>query len=421
MNSSSAGPGSAEPVPPEPAPEEPLGSVPRRPRRRGLIVAALLGAAVLLYLLFGRGGRGPSKDPKTPAGPDRAAAARPIPVVAATARTGDLPVYLTGLGNAVPLNTVTIRTRVDGQLMRVNFREGQLIRAGDLLAEIDPRPFQVQLTQAQGQAAKDQAALQNAKVDLQRYQTLAAQDAIPRQQLDTQAATVRQFEAALQSDQGQIDSAKLNIAYSRIAAPVAGRVGLRLVDPGNIVHATDSNGLVVITQLQPITVIFTVPADHLPEVMGALRAGRRLEVDAYDRELKNRLATGTLLAVDNQIDPATGTVRLKSEFPNADGALFPNQFVNARLLVDTLRGVVLVPSAAIQRSPQSTFTWVIKPDSTVEMRDIEPQLTEADSTAIRRGLAAGENVVTDGVDKLQPGSKVAVQAAGPGASRKPAS
>jgi membrane fusion protein, multidrug efflux system len=421
MNSTSPGPGSAKPIPPESAPEEPAGSpVSGRPRRRWLFVVLLIGGALLLYLLFGRGTRARSTNPKA-AGADRAAATRSIPVVAAAARTGDLGVYLTGLGTAVPLNTVIVRSRVDGQLMRVNFREGQLVRAGDLLAEIDPRPFQVQLTQAQGQAGKDEAALQNARIDLQRYQALSAQDAIPRQQLDTQVATVRQFEAALKSDQGQIESAKLNITYSRITAPITGRVGLRLVDAGNIVHATDANGLLVITQLQPITVIFTIPADRLPQVMSALRAGRRLEVDAYDRGLKNRLATGTLLAVDNQIDPATGTVRLKSEFPNDDNALFPNQFVNARLLVDTLRGVVLVPAAAIQRSPQSAFVWIVKPDATVEMRNVEPQLTEAEATVVRRGLAAGESVVIDGVDKLQPGSKVAVNRAAPGASPRPAS
>ena len=349
----------------------------------------------------------------------KAKAGRAVPVTVATARTGSLGVYVTGLGTVTALNTVTVRSRVDGQLLRVLFREGELVKAGDLLAEIDPRPFQVQLTQAEGQAAKDQAALQNARLDLERYRVLNAQDAIPKQQLDTQAALVSQNEAALKSDQGQIDSAKLNITYSRITAPITGRVGLRLVDPGNMVHATDANGLLVITQLQPITVIFTVPADRLPQILKPMRDGRELEVDAFDRDLKSELGTGTLTAVDNQIDPGTGTVRLRAEFKNADTSLFPNQFVNARLRVDTLTNVVLVPAAALQRSPQSTFVWVVGRDSTVEMRDVEVQLTEGDDTSIRKGLAAGEVVVIDGVDKLQPKGKVSVIASG-GSPRKAA-
>jgi multidrug efflux system membrane fusion protein len=391
----------------------------RAPRRwRWVLLIVVLGLSAYLVLRPAR----KTPDAEQPGkGPGKAAAARTIPVVAATARTGNMGVYLTGLGTVTALNTVTVRSRVDGQLLRVLFKEGELVRKGDLLAEIDPRPFQVQLTQAEGQAAKDQAALQNARLDLERYRVLNAQDAIPRQQLDTQAAIVSQNEAALKSDQGQIDSAKLNITYSRITAPITGRVGLRLVDAGNIVHATDANGLLVITQLQPITVVFTIPADHLPQILKPLRDGRELEVDAFDRDLKNKLATGALTAVDNQIDQTTGTVRLKAEFKNADGLLFPNQFVNARLLVDTLISAILVPAAAIQRSPQSTYVWIVRSDSTVEMRDVEVALTEGDDTAIRKGLSAGEVVVIDGVDKLQPKARVAVNKPGGATAQKRAS
>jgi multidrug efflux system membrane fusion protein len=400
------------------SPGLPEGEPPRR-RWRWILGVVVLGMAAYWVLARPAGKKPSAEQPGRGAG--QAAASRAIPVVAATARTGNMGVYLTGLGTVTALNTVTVRSRVDGQLLRVLFREGELVRKGDLLAEIDPRPFQVQLTQAEGQAAKDLAALQNARLDLERYRVLNAEDAIPRQQLDTQAAIVRQNEAAVKSDQGQIDSAKLNINYSRITAPITGRVGLRLVDAGNMVHATDANGLLVITQLQPITVVFTIPADHLPQVLEPLRAGRELEVDAFDRDLKNELATGALTAVDNQIDQSTGTVRLKAEFKNENTPLFPNQFVNARLLVDTLFSAVLVPAAAIQRSPQSTYVWIVRPDSTVEMRDVEVALTEGDDTAIRKGLSAGEVVVIDGVDKLQPKAKVAVNQAGVTATPKRAS
>lgn len=366
-------------------------------------MAGLAGSAIVARQSEGQSARG-----KAATGPGP----RAVPVLAAAAEARDVGVYLSGLGTATALYTVTVRTRVDGQLNEVAFREGQLVHKGDLLAQIDPRPFQVQLVQAEGQKAKDEAALKDAQLDLQRYQVLVEQDSIPRQQLDAQVATVHQLEATLKTDQGQIEAAKLNLVYSRIAAPITGVVGLRLVDPGNIVHATDANGLVVVTQVQPIAVVFTLPADQLPQVMPQIRAGRRLVVEAYDRDLKNRLATGSLLAVDNQIDPSTGTIRLKGVFPNQDSALFPNQFVNARLLVDTLRATVTVPAAALQRSPQSTFVYVVKPDSTVELRNVEVQLTEGDQASIRRGVSPGEVVVVDGTDKLQPGAKVALGVAG---------
>jgi multidrug efflux system membrane fusion protein len=374
-----------------------------------LVGIALLGSLALLRALFGQ-----SDAAKT----SRGAAPRAVSVVGAQAHTGNLGVYQNGLGSVTPLATVTVRSRVDGQLTRVAYTEGQLVHRGDLLAEIDPRPFEVQLSQAEGQLAKDQAALANAKIDLERYQVLIQEDSIPRQQLDTQRATVDQAEAALKSDQAQVDSAKLNLIYCRITAPIAGIVGLRLIDAGNMVHASDPNGLVVITQQQPIAVVFTIAADHLPQVLKRMKDGNHLEVEAWDRDLTTKLETGTVLAIDNQIDPTTGTVRIKALFPNQGSALYANQFVNARLLVDTLRDAVLVPTAAIQRSPHSTYVFVVKSDDTVDLRDVTVELTEGDQTAIRSGLSAGETVVVDGVDKLQPGSKVALTPAGGAPKRR---
>ena len=337
----------------------------------------------------------------------------PTPVVGAPASLGNVDIVMNGLGTATPLRTVTVRSRVDGELMRVLFQEGELVKEGQLLAEIDPRGFKVQLEQAEGQLAKDRALLENAKLDLVRYQALYKQDSIAKQQVDTQLSLVRQYEGAVRVDRSQIDSARLQLSYTQIAAPVAGRVGLRLVDQGNIVRAGDANGLVVITQLQPVAALFTVPQDSMPAVMRRMQSGEKIPVEAWDREQKAKLADGELVSADNQVDPATGTVKLKAQFGNEDGALFPNQFVNVRMKLDTLRDVVVIPSAAVQRGAQGLFVYVVRPDNTVTQRVVKLGPAEGLRVAVSEGLTAGEVVVVDGMDRLRPGAQVDVSGARP--------
>jgi len=376
----------------------------------GIALAVLLAAGAGVYYAAPRdGGEAPGKGAgKGGAGKGASKGmGGPVPVVAVAASSADVGVVIDALGSVTPIATVTVRTRVDGQLMKIHFREGQLVREGELLAEIDPRPFQVQLATAEGQYARDLALLKNAQIDLERYRTLLKQDSIAKQQLDTQEALVRQSEATVRIDQAAIDSARLQLTYCRITAPVAGRIGLRQVDLGNIVHAGDANGLVVITKLQPITVVFSIPEDSLPPVMKKLKAGEKLAVSAYDRAGKTQLAAGTLLTADNQIDPATGTVKLKAQFANDDQSLFPSQFVNVKLMVDVKRGATVVPGAAVQRGTPGTFVYAVDPAAkTVSVRRVQLGPAQGESVAVESGVEPGTLVVVDGADKLREGAAV---------------
>jgi multidrug efflux system membrane fusion protein len=335
----------------------------------------------------------------------------PVPVVIAEVKRGNIDVFLTGLGAVTPITLVTVKSRVDGQLLRVNFQEGQIVAKGFLLAEIDARPFEAQLLLAEGQMKRDQALLENARRDLLRYQVLATQDSIARQQYDTQRSLVQQDEGNVKTDQANIDTAKLQIIYSQITAPVTGRVGLRIVDPGNIIHATDTTGLVDLAQVRPISVIFTIAQDALPPVFEKLRLGEQPVVDAFNRDLSQKLATGTLLTMDNQIDPTTGTVKLKAIFDNDDDQLFPNQFVNARLHLDVVRDAVVVPAAAVQRGQQRSFVYVVRADRTAEVRNVKLGPSQGDQIAVESGLSVGENVVVDGADRLREGARTSAQPA----------
>lgn len=403
------------PGPHAPDPHGPMPPKTGKPRKRGLIwvVFLLAIAGVAGYAVYhagdpittkkGGGGKG---------GGGRGAPSGPVPVVVTKVTRSSIPVYLNGLGNVSPFYTVTVKSRVDGQLMNVHFNEGDLVKEGQTLIEIDPRPFQVQLEMAEAALAHDQAVLANAKVDLARYEGLVKTNAIPTQQLDTQRALVAQEEATTKQDQASIDNAKLQLVYSKITAPITGVLGLRLVDPGNIVHAGDANGMITITQLQPIAVLFTIPEDNLPQVTRKLRTGAHLPVDAYNRDNSKKLASGTLLTLDNQIDATTGTSKLKAVFDNKDYALFPQQFVNINVLVDTLTNQLVVPNVAIQNGQQGTFVYTVDEDSLVHLKPVKVGATTATSAQILSGIEDGDRVVVDGTDRLIEGAAVRVRKPG---------
>jgi multidrug efflux system membrane fusion protein len=403
---------------PEPAPHYTAPPGGQKPKKRGFIwmLLLLIVVGVAGYAVW-RAGQGNLVPVSPNAGgrrsQGRGAGLGPTPVVVSKARRSNVPVYLTGLGNVAAYYTTTVRTQVNGELMSVAFKEGDDVKQGQDLALIDPRPYQVMLEQAQGQLAHDEALLVDAKLDLDRYKALLAQDAIPKQQLDTQVATVGQLEGSIKTDQANIDNAKLQLIYAHITAPISGRIGLRLVDPGNIVHTSDASGLFVITQLQPITVLFTIPEDSIQQVIKKLNAGAHLSVEAYNRDNSQKIATGTLLTMDNEIDPTTGTSKLKAVFENKDYGLFPSQFVNIKLLVDTEPNQVVVPSVAIQHGQQGSFVFEVGDDSKVKMQPVTPGIVlDNDMTSIASGLNEGESVVVDGMDRLQDGSPVRIRQPG---------
>ena len=367
----------------------------------------LLGIGVGLAIVAGAGwyiAQNSAAPPSRQAG--RFGGGQPTPVGLATAAKGEIPVVLRALGTVTPLQSVNVKTQITGQLVKVDFKEGQMVQKGDLLALVDPRPYEVALQQAIGQQQRDEALLKNAQTDLERYRKLVAQDSIARQQLDTQQSLVRQYEAALVIDQAAVDAARLNLDYTRIVAPLTGRIGLRGVDPGNYVSMGDTTPICILIQLQPISVVFTIPEDALPPVRDRLKAGARLEVRVLDRTQKNELATGRLDTHDNVIDTTTGTVKLRAIFDNKDEALFPNQFVNVRLLVDTVKDATVVPVAAIQRGQPGTFVYLVKPDDTVEIRVVELGPTDGEKIQVVAGLKPGDQVVIDGTDRLRDGAKI---------------
>jgi multidrug efflux system membrane fusion protein len=369
----------------------------RRAAWIGLALLLALGAAWWLYQRAGSGATA------------RGAAVPPLPVVAAPAATGNIDIIFNALGTVTPEATVTVVSQISGQLMQIAFQEGQTVKKGDLLAVIDPRPYEFALEQAQGQLLKDQALLKQAQDDLVRYQTLVKQDSIAQQTVDDQAQLVKQYQGTVKADQGTVDNAQLNIAYCHIVSPVTGRAGLRQVDLGNYVTANSTTGLVVVTEMQPITVIFSLPEDDLPAIMKQLNAGAALTVTAYDRSNTTKLAAGKLIAVDSQIDTTTGTVKLRAQFDNQDGMLFPNQFVNMQLLVDVVQNATVIPVAAVQRGAPGTFVYKVKPDNTVAMQVIKLGPAQGEKVAVESGLAVGDRVVVDGADKLRDNAKIALR------------
>jgi membrane fusion protein, multidrug efflux system len=396
---------------------EPTTKSSTKSKKRGLIWLAFLVivAGVAGYAVWrashpaapttAQGGRGGGRG-------GRGGALGPVPVVVTSVTRSSIPNYLNGLGNVVAFYTVTVKSRVDGQYMKADFNEGDFVKQGQVLAELDPRPFQAQLDLAQATLAHDQALLGNAKVDLGRYQALLADGVIPSQQTDTQKALVAQYDATIKQDQANIENAQLQLTYSKVTAPISGTVGLRIVDPGNIVHAADAAGIVTITQLQPIAVLFTIPEDRLPEVQQKLRAGVHLQADAYNRDNSKKLATGTLVTLSNQIDNSTGTSQLKAVFDNKDNALFPQQFVNVRLLVDTLTNQLVVPNVAVQNGQQGTFVYVVDENSRVHLKNVQVGITTDTSADILSGISEGDRVVIDGTDRLSEGTEVRVRRAG---------
>ena len=380
----------------------------KEPKRRWWVWLLVLAVVAFGAYRVRKGMVAPQAANPTAPGSTAARGFGAVPVVAALASKGDIGVYFTGLGAVTPIYTVTVKSQIAGYLMQVLYKEGQIVHKGDALAEIDPRPYQVMLENAEAGLLRDQANLDNAKVDLKRYQTLVPLHAVPEQQLATQEALVKADEGIVKADQAQIDTAKLDLVYCHITAPITGRVGLRLVDPGNYVTPNDSMGLVVITQIEPISVIFTLNEYQLPAVMEQIQHGARLRVEACDKDMQT-IAQGWLATVDNQIDPTTGTVKLRANFDNRDGALFPNQFVNAKLLVEEKRRVTLIPTAAVQRNSQRTYVFLVKPDSTVTVRTITIGTTEGDESEVTLGLAPGDAVVMTGVDRLNEGTKVRVE------------
>jgi multidrug efflux system membrane fusion protein len=370
-------------------------------RRLLVVIAVILAVILLAWLITPKSGQSQRGGRQTGTGP--------MPVVAAAAATGDMPILLGGLGTVTPIATVTVQSQISGQITKIGFKEGQRVNTGDFLIQIDPRPYQVALEQAEGALVRDQALLDNARVDLKRYETLNAQDSIAEQQVATQKALVLQDEGNVKTDQGQIDAAKLNLIYCHITSPVTGRAGLQQVNLGNYVTPDEPNGLVVVTQMMPITVVFTLAEDQLPPVRTQMQAGQALPVTAYDRSHTTQLATGSLAAIDSQIDTTTGTVKLKASFPNEDEKLFPNQFVNVDMLLDTLHGATLVPQAAIQRGAPGTYVYVVNADQSVNVRTVTLGPGDATNISISQGLKPGERVVIDGADKLKDGAKVSAR------------